>query len=1336
MNYPRANAYVLLLLTFQSAHAVSAENLALGAKVEFIVGPNYFYSRDANDAKHLTDGDPNPDEKRWLAWTKPQAVGWVATRPALILDLGEPKDIGRVVLRSKHSERVGVYPPQSLAVYAADAEETFVLLGRCDDPQKLQCPPIPEGEDVGPARAVLNTLKYRARRLMVAMKTAKNLSIDEIEVYADHEEGGTTPGLDSPLPLPIDEVYAPLLGEPVDVEEVMRKAKVHAAKVWARPLGGGPVETLFVLPAASVRDAVELTARAELTASVIPFYYQRALDPVARVRLKKALLDPPSTCVLGGLVWEQLSTDARGALFEAARSRGVGIVWVHTSGSKPFETPADAVEEQEAGTALSASAIGVPPETTVRAYRLGKGRIAVVQYRAGNRTPPMTLLPALKATPDLVDVPRWEGCCVTLLRSALWVAGRLPSLMVVERHGAEVAAHAPRLGAGRVTVEWYDRFWQAVAARRMGLTEGGCRVPVPPLPRGPNLCTVTLHDEQDAALDFAVLGIEGRDSVQITELATQPKPVDPAREAHVLLTVESKQPVPRTTVHLRVLDPWDRLLVDVRREVSLTAGRNDVRVPIGKVGRSPRAVSLRIDASVLAEDDCLAQTRRHVPIRQQRKPAFFFEEWSGLSWWAAGTSCGLALTAEEQRLGVDATTYYGVNDFTIRPRLARNVRVNPLGFGRVTVKPKELRNLARNPCLADPKYFEKLSTKMLGMVQVASLCQPDSCFSGDEQSLGYWSWPHDLDRSSLSLRRFRAWLHDRYENVAALNTAWATSFENWDDVMPITMAEARERPNPAAWIEFRRFMDSEFVGLFERLGTRLRQDWPDLRVGLSGMAGPSSFNGHDYRALVDGVSVAAIAYDGLQRELLRCWAGEDDRVSAWSGYDFSDSNERYDRFHPWYMLLHGCHGGSFFSSWGVGYGPYRDSGMISVNGFASRHGEWIAEEMTAIGSGVATLLRGAKRLPADIAILFSMESLHGATCRKWGRYATAVYGMTQAIEDLGFQYDVLAPQDVTQDRLARYRLIVLPSTFCLSENGSLALLGAAERGAVLLADWGLGTFDEHGTPRTPTVAASLCGVGIKDEPQPWSSSTKPVRRRVGKGSIFLLPTMFPEYAWFQLKGQAQETEEQLAATEAAARAEWRSQLREVVRQAGCSYGPEALHGEEPATDIEKVVYRDGSCTYVALLRKYRRRGAVADGQPATFTVSAPKLAVHAYDLRLGRYQGATGMAHIELRPSEVGILAFLPYRVDGLHLERPRAPKTDVAARVMAQSGTLGRHVLYATVQDPQGRSLPALERVVETLAGPAVIDVPMALNDASGQYTVIVRDVASGTKAEATYSR
>ena len=46
----------------------------------------------------------------------------------------------------------------------------------------------------------------------------------------------------------------------MDVQEVLAKARVISALRCAQPLAGGSVPVSFVLPAGSVRDAVELTA--------------------------------------------------------------------------------------------------------------------------------------------------------------------------------------------------------------------------------------------------------------------------------------------------------------------------------------------------------------------------------------------------------------------------------------------------------------------------------------------------------------------------------------------------------------------------------------------------------------------------------------------------------------------------------------------------------------------------------------------------------------------------------------------------------------------------------------------------------------------------------------------------------------------------------------------------------------------------------------------------------------------------------------------------------------------------------------------------------------------
>jgi len=1332
----RPRIALLLTLVVVGMGVQAQENVALGAAVTFVIPPNYAYSKHADDAKHLTDGLPVPARGRYQAWTAPGAVGWSHRSAAFILDLGIEKRIGSFVVRSKHCERVGVLPPQSLRVYAMRPRQ-LLLAGEARTSGGMLFPPVAAGEDAGPTRSVVNTLPVSSRKWLICIGPGKNTSIDEIEAYEHASPDAPTPPFAAPHAFGIPEVYEPLLGTPVNVQEVLAKARVISALRCARPLASGALPATFVLPAASVRDAVELTARSDLTAQVVPFYYQRALDPAAVVRIEERLSGKAPLWILGGLSWPELDASVKELLLTGVRAGRFGVLWVHCQGTPPVTMPDDAIPADALGRALSQTAQGLPPKTTVEAHRLGQGRFATLRYAGGNKVPPTTLFPAITPAPEAVGIPRWEGCAATLIRTALWAAGRLdPALALsVAEQAVQVRHGAPK--DTKLIVNWYDRFWDPLGARQVTPTGGTPTIPFPQLPSGMHVCVVSLVDGQERVVDWAMVAVPGPDKVRITALRTEPSPLEPEKTNRIRVQLEAKHAIDGARVQIRLLDAWGRLLAAPTATVTVAAGISTVTVPVEGLERSPRAVGLLLDATITAGPELLHRTRRHVPVRQQSKPPFFFEEWSGMSWWASATSAGLAMTAEELRMGVDSATFYGVSEPVIRARLAANVRANPLGFGRVTVKSTELRDRIRKPCLADPEYVEKLSTRMLDMVATSEITQPDVVISGDEQSVGYWSWPHDLDWSPLSLQRFRQWLRPRWAGLPELNAAWQTKFARWEDVMPIPFAEARERDVIAPWLEFRRFMDSEFIGLFEDLSGRLRQRHPEVRVGLSGMAGPSAFNGHDYKALLDGLPVAAILYDGLQRELARSWRGNDDRISAWTGYDTSNTNERYDRFHPWYMLAHGCDGANAYTSWQFGYRPYADGGMVSVNGHATAHGEWIAEEIANIRNGTATLLKGSERVRPDIAVLFSMESLNAATCRKWARYSQVVYGVTQAIEDLGFQYDMLAPKQLTAKALKPYRLIILPAAYCLGDSQIQALRATARGGAVLLTDWRAGTFDQHGVPRTPGFVEKMLGRAPAATPPQWTPETLPQIADMGGGRAVIIPSVMPEYAWFQLKGTAPETEQQLDPTDTHTRRAWRTQLATLIANAGCAYGPRLQSAGATHQDVEKVVYQNGDQVLALLLRKYTARGSVRDGSARTYGLVAPKQAPFAYLGRTGRFLGKGGVAKIDLRPSDVALVSFLPYRVNRLAIAKLASPSLP-RFRATVESGGPGpgRHVIHVWVTAPDGTGMPAADQTVEAPQGTAEFAVPTALDDPPGLYTVHIRDAASGMAATATYTR
>jgi hypothetical protein len=65
---------------------------------------------------------------------------------------------------------------------------------------------------------------------------------------------------------------------------------------------------------------------------------------------------------------------------------------------------------------------------------------------------------------------------------------------------------------------------------------------------------------------------------------------------------------------------------------------------------------------------------------------------------------------------------------------------------------------------------------------------------GDETGIGDLSAFWDFDFSDFSLAAMREWLKSEYHSLAALNRQWGTAFQGWDEVVPMTTAEAMKSP--------------------------------------------------------------------------------------------------------------------------------------------------------------------------------------------------------------------------------------------------------------------------------------------------------------------------------------------------------------------------------------------------------------------------------------------------------------------------------------------------------------------------------------------------------------
>jgi hypothetical protein len=87
-----------------------------------------------------------------------------------------------------------------------------------------------------------------------------------------------------------------------------------------------------------------------------------------------------------------------------------------------------------------------------------------------------------------------------------------------------------------------------------------------------------------------------------------------------------------------------------------------------------------------------------------------------------------------------------------------------------------------------------------------------------------------------------------------------------------------------------------------------------------------------------------------------------------------------------------------------------------------------------------------------------------------------VEGMYSALTDMRVPFDFVHEQDLTQERLAPYKLLVLPNMALISDEQVRQLEAYVQRGGSLLATFETGLYDENGNSRADFALGELFGV--------------------------------------------------------------------------------------------------------------------------------------------------------------------------------------------------------------------------------------------------------------------
>ncbi|WP_369227037.1 beta-galactosidase [Streptomyces sp. R39] len=352
---------------------------------------------------------------------------------------------------------------------------------------------------------------------------------------------------------------------------------------------------------------------------------------------------------------------------------------------------------------------------------------------------------------------------------------------------------------------------------------------------------------------------------------------------------------------------------------------------------------------------------------------------------------------------------------------------------------------------------------------------------GDHPALALWHVHNEygtLCWCDHTAAAFRLWLRARHGSLDTLNQAWGTAFwsqryTSWEQVLPPRATQWHK--NPGQTLDFRRFWSDEIIAAFreQRDAIRTHSDRPVTtnlmlpayqNVDLWAFARELDIVTSDQYPSAPGLDAAADA--AFHADRTRSLAGGRPWLLMEQGTNTVYDGDRVLGKEPGEILRHtlghiarGSEGALFFQ-WRQSRAGAETwhSAMVPHAGPDSR----IFREVTQTGEAVARLAELAgSTVTASVAVLhdpdawwaLGVDGLPSAGLD----YHTTLLRAHRALWDTGVTVDFAHPEH----ELSRYRLVVAPALFLLSDAGAENLRRYVADGGILLVQHAAGYVDER-----------------------------------------------------------------------------------------------------------------------------------------------------------------------------------------------------------------------------------------------------------------------------------
>ena len=1094
---------------------------------------------------------------------------------------------------------------------------------------------------------------------------------------------------------------------------------------WAKPYAGGKIKALVICGTWGHWETLEIAQRLDLDYTPIMAASSASLEKsrgsnqvsgdvvlkLARARLAGSY----DLIIIGKMKWSAFPEDIQAAITKKVRS-GTGLVYV--SGSAAEAMPGVVYRSNAADLFRGVPWQRLPAKKTfIRLGQAGKGRVALVNCKDWNIPPVQYRGSTGPFSPFLTrnDPLLYECYFSAFLRTVLWAVDKEPGAKVtrvtisraaIDREALPAAAVEVSLAGERpASVECIISDESSLELLRFvpdNVSLEKLRVTIPKLKTGKYLLSVIARDADGRSIGWASAPFEVTSAVTVGEVKID-------REDKVFANGETVSGsfalagrlAPGQEIVVELVDNYGRLLA---RE---TPAR-------GKTG-----FALRLNHTLSSVNDVRVQCRDRDGIIDEKTvmvtcPEFNskWDDFTFIIWvtgrdarnsrlvrdsvkrhgfdvlygpsavWDPGGAAGAAATAAREHFEVAlyatrmaSGQYAGVHHAVKGPdgpMVNECFWTNEEAFSR-----QILGNLRRNIV---PYLPYGVAVYSLGDENMLSI-KEDYCFCPSCQA------------------DFRKFIKGWYGDLAKVNREWGSNYKSWQAVKPISLVDARKQNRYPQWIDHRYHMEDVFYQAHKKCVDLIRGYDADARIGNSDFCYVDALSGPDIPRLMRLYGAGSMGtYDTpLIAEQIRSFAHKDNRLLMWWGVYNGQKRPEYKTYELWHHILLGMKGNQWYRWTGGGLGG---EAATTINPTVPLpYVAAASERIHEVKGGIGKLFFTAQKLEDPIAIHYSSASKFASVIRPdESTWQLSNEDFIRLVRDSGFGFNYVDTEDIEQGRLVTdgYRVLILPYSQAVSALEVENIKAFVRNGGLLLADYSPAIMDEHGKTLERSALSGLFG--------PFE---KVRSAQHGQGHAVYLGDFYAGYSALHKAGKG-----------VGKRDSFRMMLKELA-----GLNPKMVLSGSDLPPLETGVFRNGATTLYGVL------ATPTSGEAETLEVRVwlpnPN---YIYDIRKKAFLGMRETVTISVSAGEAVVLATVPKEIRSLELATDKAvyrPGQTVRlnAAIDVETGT----VIRIEVAGADGRLIRHYCANVQAPSGKIAYEIPLALNEAPGRYTITATDIISG---------